>query len=68
MNNEFELIFNKDRNEWFIRFTDKKLIYNPSVSVKSLINPNKIQKMFLKMEMYQAMLKWLKKEHQEFFI
>lgn len=68
MNNEFELIFDKDKKEWFIRFTDKDLIYNPNVSVQYLINPTKDQEMFWKGEIFQAMLKWLKKEHPEFFI
>ena len=66
--NEFELIFDENKKQWFVRFTDTQYCYNPNVSVNFLINPSEEQKMFLKGLMYQKMLEWLKKEHKEFFI
>jgi hypothetical protein len=64
---EFELIFDENKKEWFVRFSNKKY-WSPQVSVKVLINPNEEQSMFLKALIYQKMLQWLKDEHQEFFI
>ena len=66
---EFELFFNEDKNDWFVRFSDKNLLHNTSVSVQFLIDPNTdLKMMFWKGEIYQAMLQWLKQNHQEFFI
>ena len=38
------------------------------VSLKFLINPPEDEKLFWNAMLYQRMLRWLKKEHQEFFI
>lgn len=65
MNNEFELIF--DKNEWKVMCIMPSFP-NIQVSVRFLINPSEDEKMFWNASLYQRMLRWLKKEHQELLI
>ena len=65
---EFELIFNKDKNTWYVRFANKNWSHNPVVSVRFLINPTEDEKMFSEGEIYKKMLKWLKENHSELML
>ena len=65
--NEFELFFDENKNEWQVKCIMEQFP-KIEVSLQFLINPPEDEKLFWNATPYQRMLRWLKKEHQEFFI
>ena len=66
---EFKLIYNEDKKIYYVTFSNEQLFFNPKVSVNLLVNPDNEEKWLTKrLVIYQKMLQWLKKEHQELLI
>ena len=66
--NEFELFFDENKNEWCVKYMLESPPFTMKTTIRFLINPPEDEKIFWNATLYQRMLRWLKKEHEEFFV
>ena len=65
--NEFELFFDENKNEWCVKYALQSP-FTMKTTIRFLINPPEDEIIFWNATLYQRMLQWLKKEHEEFFV
>lgn len=65
--NQFELFFDENKNEWCVKYMLESP-FTMKTTIRFLINPPEDEIIFWNATLYQKMLQWLKKEHEEFFV